>query len=220
MPFAVKQSCGSPSVAWSWFTRPFLGRRLFTSCPLPHPGEAACDSGWWYWHHPVQLSRWMQQRGPSLWPCPRQSWHLCWGRGRLFHVLCEFLGAGWVLRPITLNEAQCVTFIVYHYYVLLHIIASVWIVITCYYHFCYYTVITLLSRIITSVIINVNTYYYRFRYYTVLTLLLHYYYIFCYYTVITLLLSIITGSLLPVITISLLPNITSLLHHDYIMIMV
>ena len=34
-------------------------------------------------------------------------------------TLREFLGAGLVPRPVKLNEAQCVTCIVYHYYYIL-----------------------------------------------------------------------------------------------------
>ena len=94
-----------------------------------------------------------------------------------------------------------------------------WPVITYYYCFCNNIVITLLLCIITSFII---TYYYNFCYYTVITSLLHiitsfiiiFYYIFFYYTVITSLLHIATYSLLPIITTSLLRNIT----HYYIII--
>ena len=92
----------------------------------------------------------MQHQQPSLWPHPRKSWHQCWCRGRLPDVLCEFLGSGLVLRPVRLNEAQCVTctlyyyyLLVYHYYILL--LDLLLLIITV----CYYTVITLLLRITT-----------------------------------------------------------------------
>ena len=78
--------------------------------------EAACGSGLWYEHHPVQQSRWMYQRSPLLWPPPRQSWHQCWCRGLLPDVFYEFLGAGLVPRPVKLNVAQRVTCIVCYYY--------------------------------------------------------------------------------------------------------
>ena len=130
-------------------------------------------------------------------PHPRQSRHQRRCRGRLPDVLCEFLGAGLVQRPVRLNEAQRVTCILYYYYLLVHhyyilLLDLLLLIIT----ICYYTVITLLLHIITCC--------YNFCYYTVITSLFHIItsfiitcsYIFCYYTVITSLLCIITYSLL------------------------
>ena len=102
-----------------------------------------------------------------------------------------------------------------------HIIT--WPVITCYYCFCYFTVITTFLRIIAYFII---TYYCCFCYYTVIASLLHiitsfiitYYHCICNYTVITSLLRIITYSLLPIITTSLLRIFTSLLRHCYVIV--
>ena len=85
---------------------------------------------------------------------------------------------------------QCYYIIFTHYYIIyFHVLLQ----------FCQDTVITSFSHIITSFIIPC-------------------YYMFCYYTVITSLLRIITYSLLPIITTSLLRIITSLLHHYYIII--
>ena len=62
--------------------------------------------------------------GPIAMTKPSPSPHLAgsWGRGQLLHVLGEFLGSELVSRPVKLNDAQCLTCIVCHYYVLLHII--------------------------------------------------------------------------------------------------
>ena len=38
----------------------------------------------------------------------------------LLHVPCEFLGAGLVQRPVKLNEAECVTCIIYYYHLLIN----------------------------------------------------------------------------------------------------
>ena len=202
MPVAWSRVVDHEMLGLSWSTRHFLGRRSFTSCTLLQ------SWGGCLWFGPViqapsrsavvMDAAALQHQQPSLWPHPCQSWHQCWCRGRLPDVLCEFLGAGLVPRPVRLNEAQCVTctmyyyyLLVYHYYILLFDLLLFIITV------CYYTVITLLLHIITSFMI---TYYYNFCYHTVITSLLHiitsfiitYHYIFCYYTVITSLLHIIT----------------------------
>ena len=202
MPVAWSRVVDHEMLGLSWSTRHFLGRRSFTSCTLLQ------SWGGCLWFGPViqapsrsavvMDAAALQHQQPSLWPHPCQSWHQCWCRGRLPDVLCEFLGAGLVPKPVKLNEAQCVNctiyyyyLLVYHYYILLFDLLLFIITV------CYYTVITLLLHIITSFMI---TYYYNFCYHTVITSLLHiitsfiitYHYIFCYYTVITSLLHIIT----------------------------
>ena len=169
----------------------------------------------------------MPQQRPSLWPRPRQSWHHCWCRGLLPHVLREFLGAGLVNRPVKLNEAQCVTCIVYYYYLL-------YTITTYYYLTCYYLLLLFFLLCCCYIIImhyHINRFYVvllsllLYCYYIIITYssyyIIHYYvlWLFCYYTVITiLLLRIITYSLLPIIAKSLLHIITSLLHYYYVII--
>ena len=92
--------------------------------------------------------------------------------GRLLNVLCKFLGAGLVSRPVKLNEAQRVTCIVYYYYLLMH-----------YY---YILLLVLLLLIITVFVITLLLqHYYVLLHHSllhiitvfVITLLLHHYYV-------------------------------------------
>ena len=214
MPVVWSRVVDHEMLGLSWSTRPFLGRRSFTSCTLPQSWGGCLWFGQVIQAPPrsavVMDAAALQHQQPSLWPHPCQSWHQCWCRGRLPDVLCEFLGAGLVPRPVRLNEAQCVTCTIYYYYLLVYhyyiLLLDLLLLITV----CCYAVITSLLRIITSFII---TYYYNFCYHTVITSLLHiitsfiitYHYIFCYYTVITSLLHIITYSFLPN-TIGILPR--------------
>ena len=198
----MEQSRGSRNAGSKLIYETLPGRRSFTFCTLPQSWGGCLWFGQVIQAPPrsavVMDAAALQHQQPSLWPHPCQSWHQCWCRGRLPDVLCEFLGAGLVPRPVRLNEAQCVTCTIYYYYLLVYhyyilLLDLLLFIITV----CYYTVIILLLRIITSLII---TYYYNFCYHTVITSLLHiitsfiitYHYIFCYYTVITSLLHIIT----------------------------
>ena len=67
--------------AWIWRKQVWLGEKwsIVGEKKLNHAKEvvyvlpittmeAACDSGLWYWHHPVQLSQWMPQRCPMPLP--------------------------------------------------------------------------------------------------------------------------------------------------------
>ena len=153
----------------------------------------------------------------------KQLWMNCWRCSATYAHLLIKADERQVLLPVNLNEAQTqsMTCIVNYYYLLMSYYCIflpdlLYSVITCYYCFCYYTVITTLLPIITYFII---TYYYHFCYYTVIASLLlifasfifTYYYSIYYYTVIKSLLSIITCSFLPII-------FTSLLHHYYVII--
>ena len=80
------------------------------------PQKAACGLGWRYGYHPVRLLQWLSQRRPSLQPRPRQRWFKPRGWRRLPDVLCEFLGAGLVPRPVKCNKVfDCRTFVITHY---------------------------------------------------------------------------------------------------------
>ena len=117
-------------------------------------GKAARSSGRWYGHHRVQLLQWMPQRRPSPWPRPRQSWHHCWCRGRLpdtapctSGILGALAPLGWSREPF---------------------------IITYDYSFCYYTVFTLLLRIITYLLKPIIT---KSLLHIITSLLHHYNYI-------------------------------------------
>ena len=166
----MKQSSRSPSADWSLSMRPFL--------PVVQTGDTGT----------IQFRY-----------CNR-----CSNRAHSYdHALAKAYtsaGAGdcspmyfvnsWVQMKLSVWPVFYV--IITYYMLLLHIIT--WPVITHYYCFCYYTVVTSLLCIITSIIFT-------------------YYYCFCYYTVITSLLRIITPS---IITYYDCFVITLLLHHYYI----
>ena len=161
MPVAVKQSCGSPSLARSWSTRPFLGRRLFTSCPFNAPLPQSWGGCLWFWlmmqapsHSAIAMDA---ATGPITMTTPSPKPTPLLGQGTAVPCTLWILGR-WV-GPAT-SEVEWSSVCDVYCISLLRIITYYCqrlIVITCYFHFCYYTVITLLLCIITSLIIHVIT---------------------------------------------------------------
>ena len=136
-----------------------------------HPREAACGSGWRYWDHPVQLSQWLSQRGPSLQPRPCWRWFKQRSWRRLPDVLREFLGTSWVAGPSQRPWSEACD---NYYYTFLHIIF--------YYSTGHYNILlrSLFLVIFYFMTLPIITYYYKFiitHYYIIITCLLHHNYI-------------------------------------------
>ena len=160
--------------------------------------------------HPVQLSQRLQQRCALLQPRPRQGWLQTWGRGRVPHVLCEFLGAGLVPRPVKLNEVHwddyCV--LLCHYYIftllLLRIIpVDYYVLLHYYYLITTYYCNTIITYYCNAIITHYS--YCRMSIVSTRSLLRHYFVIITYYcnAIITYYYDFI---------------ITTLLHHYYVII--